>query len=249
MIKKFFKYIFHLISRCIFWIIPLELRTILLQRIAISLESLINENTKKECYDHFKEIFKTTLLFKDRLEIREYAIENAIFNDKQKELFYLEFGVWKGNSTNFFSKYVKKLYAFDSFEGMREDWVGFVSTTSGLDVSKGGLSLNKKIPKLNSNIEPIVGFVQDTLDDFLKKHNPKINFVHLDMDTYPSTKYALERLKPFFNKDAIIIFDELYNYPGWKDGEYKALKEVFKDDEYIFKAFNISDVQVVIQIK
>ena len=116
MIKKFFKYIFHLISRCIFWIIPLELRTILLQRIAISLESLINENTKKECYDHFKEIFKTTLLFKDKLEIREYAIENAIFNDKQKELFYLEFGVYVGTSTNFFSKYVKKLYAFDSFD-------------------------------------------------------------------------------------------------------------------------------------
>ena len=69
------------------------------------------------------------------------------------------------------------------------------------------------------------------------------------MDTYPSTKYALERLKPYLNKDAIILFDELYNYPGWKDGEYKALKEVFKDDEYIFKAFNISSKQVVIQIK
>ena len=69
------------------------------------------------------------------------------------------------------------------------------------------------------------------------------------MDTYPSTKYALERLKPFFNKDAIIIFDELYNFPGWENGEYKALKEVFKDDEYIFKAFSILSKQVVIQIK
>ena len=166
----------------------------------------------------------------------------AISNDKHKEGFYLEFGVWKGDSTNFFSKYVKKLYAFDSFEGLREDWLG-------RHVAKGHFNLNKKIPKLKSNIEPIVGFVQDTLDDFLKKHNPKINFVHLDMDTYPSTKYALERLKPFLNKDAIIIFDELYNYAGWKDGEYKALKEVFKDDEYIFKAFNVLGGQVVIQIK
>ena len=241
MIKKFFKYIFNLISRFISLIAPAELRTILPQR-AISIDSLINDNTKKECYEHFKEIFKTTVLFRDPLEIRVYAIENSISNDKQKELFFLEFGVYKGNSTNFFSKYVKKLYAFDSFEGLREDWVGS-------DLGKGGFNLNKKIPKFNSNIEPIVGFVQDTLDDFLKKHNPKINFVHLDMDTYPSTKYALERLKPFFNKDAIIIFDELYNYPGWKGGEYKALKEVFKDDEYIFKAFNVLGGQVVIQIK
>ena len=241
MIKKFFKYIFNIISRFFSLIAPAELRTISPQR-AISIDSIIKENTTKENYEHFKEIFKTTVLFRDVWEIRKYAIENAISNDKQKELFFLEFGVYKGNSTNFFSKYVKKLYAFDSFEGLREDWVGS-------DLGKGGFNLNKKIPKFNSNIEPIVGFVQDTLDDFLKKHNPKINFVHLDMDTYPSTKYALERLKPFFNKDALIIFDELYNYYGWKDGEYKALKEVFKDDEYIFKAFNVLGGQVVIQIK
>ena len=241
MIKKFFKYNTFLISRFIYWILPSELRTILQLR-ASSIESLIHENTKKECYEHFKEIFKTTVLFKDVWEIRKYGIQNAISNDEQQEGFYLEFGVFKGGSTNFFSKYVKKLYAFDSFEGLREDW-------EGSSQGKGAFNLNKKIPKLNSNIEPIVGFVQDTLDDFLKKHNPKINFVHLDMDTYPSTKYALERLKPFLNKDAIIIFDELYNYPGWKDGEYKALKEVFKDDEYIFKAFNLSGAQVVIQIK
>ena len=44
-----------------------------------------------------------------------YAIENAISNDKQKELFFLEFGAYKGNSTNFFSKYVKKLYAFEMY--------------------------------------------------------------------------------------------------------------------------------------
>ena len=236
MIKKFLKYIFNLISISRSLMLPKEMRQ------TFSIETILKENTARENYEHFKEIFKTTVLYKDVWEIRKYAIENAISNDKQQEGFYLEFGVWKGWSTNFFSKYVKKLYAFDSFEGLREDW-------EGSPQGKGAFNLNKKIPKLNSNIEPIVGFVQDTLDDFLKKHNPKINFVHLDMDTYPATIYALERLKPFFNKDAIIIFDELYNYPGWKDGEYKALKEVFKDDEYIFKAFNILGEQVVIQIK
>ena len=241
MIIKFFKYIFHLISRCIFWILPSELRTI--NREIISYATLINENSTKECYEHFKEIFKTTVLFRCKETIRKYAIQNAISNDEQQEGFYLEFGVFKGSSANFFSKYVKKLYAFDSFEGLREDWAGH----SGGE--KGRFNLNKQIPKLNSNIEPIVGFVQDTLDDFLKKHNPKINFVHLDMTAYPSTKYALERLKPFLIKDAIIIFDELYNFPGWENGEYKALKEVFKDDEYIFKAFNVLGIQVVIQIK
>ena len=236
MIKKFLKYIFNLISICRSLMLPEEMKQ------TFSIETILKENTARENYEHFKEIFKTTVLYRDVWEIRKYAVENAISNDEQQEGFYLEFGVFKGWSTNFFSKYVKKLYAFDSFEGLREDW-------GGSKFGKGDFNLNKQIPKLNSNIEPIVGFVEDTLDDFFKKHNPKINFVHLDMDTYPSTKYALERLKPFLNKDAIIIFDELYNYPGWKDGEYKALKEVFKDDEYIFKAFNVLGSQAVIQIK
>lgn len=231
MLKKIFKYLFMLLFRFIYWIVK-----------GVSIDSLINENSTKENYEHFKEIFKTTVLFRRTWDIRKYAIQSAIANDEQGELFYLEFGVWKGSSSNFFSRYVKKIYAFDSFEGLREDWIGYF-------MKKGHFNLNKKIPKLNSNVEPVVGYVQDTLDDFLKNNNPKINFAHLDMDTYPSTKYALERLKPFLKKDAIIIFDELYNYAGWEHGEYKALKEVFKDDEYIFKAFNTLGHQVVIQIK
>jgi len=69
------------------------------------------------------------------------------------------------------------------------------------------------------------------------------------MDTYSPTKYTLERIKPLLVKDAILVFDELYNYPGFQEGELKALKEVFKDDEYTFKAFNVLGTQVVIQIK
>jgi hypothetical protein len=109
--------------------------------------------------------------------------------------------------------------------------------------------LNKKIPRLNSNVTPIVGWVEDTLDDFLKQHNPKINFVHLDMDTYKSTKFTLEKLKPYLVKNAIILFDELYNYVGWEDGEYKALNEVFKENEFEYKAFTIHTDKAVIQIK
>ncbi len=110
------------------------------------------------------------------------------------------------------------------------------------------MSLNKKVPKLNSNVEITVGWVEDTLDKFLEKHNPKINFIHLDMDTFSPTKYALEKIKPYLVKGATIIFDELYNYNGWEEGEYKALKEIFKDNEYQFKAFNINSCQVVVQL-
>ena len=141
-IKKFFANFFNLISRFIYYIIPRELRSRWNYR-EISIDSLIKENSTKECYEHFKEIFKTTVLFTDLREIRNYAIVNAISNNEQQEGFYLEFGVWRGNSTNFFSKYVKKLYAFDSFEGLREDW-------EGSPHEKGAFNLNKKIPKLKT---------------------------------------------------------------------------------------------------
>ena len=70
----------------------------------------------------------------------------------------------------------------------------------------------------------------------------------MDLDLYESTKYTLERIKPFLVKGSIILFDELYNYVNWKEGEYKALKEVFRDDEYIYKSFNINDLQAFIQV-
>ena len=73
-------------------------------------------------------------------------------------MFYLEFGVWKGRSANFWSKYVKKLYVFDSFEGLREDWTGVTG--------KGSFNLNGKIHKLNKNVTPIKGWDEDTLSDF-----------------------------------------------------------------------------------
>ena len=206
------------------------------------LEKIIEDNVAKETFNYFQKYFEKSVLLKSKIKIRDYSITKSFLNDKNQENYYLEFGVNKGDSSNFFSKYVNKLYAFDSFEGLEEDWAGTHS-------AKGRLNYNRKVPKLNSNVEPIIGWVEDTLDDFLKKHNPKINFVHLDMDTYTPTKFTLLKLKPYLVNNAIIIFDELYNYPGWKNGEFKALTEVFEEKEYEFRAFNLRGKQVVIQIK
>ena len=63
-------------------------------------------------------------------------------------------------------------------------------------MSKGDFNLDGKIPILKSNVTPIKGWVQDTLPIFLKKFNPKINFVHMDLDTYESSKFTLEAIKP-----------------------------------------------------
>ncbi len=235
LLSKISKFIL-LISRVTIFLVPTELKK------KTKLEDKIEENLVEETFANFEVHFKKSLLFKDIFQIREYAIKTTLLNDKNKDYYYLEFGVFKGTSANFFSEYVNKFYVFDSFEGLKEDWIGTSDT-------KGSFNLNKQIPKMNSNIEPIIGWVENTLDDFLKKHNPKINFVHLDLDTYNSTKYTLERLKPYLLKNAVIIFDELYNFTGWEEGEYKALNEIFNKDEFEYIAFNIKGAQAVIKIK
>ena len=135
----------------------------------------------------------------------------------------------------------KKIYGFDSFEGLKEDWVG-------TSVTKGTFDLKKEIPKLENNVVPIAGWIQDTLPPFLKEKNPKINFVHMDVDTYESSKFILEKIKPHLVKGAIILFDELYNFEGWDVGEYKALTEVFNENEYKFISFSTDTAQAAIKI-
>ena len=191
----------------------------------------------------YSSIFESTTQTEE-IELREFAIRRALKNHKT-DYFYLEFGVWVGTSINFFAKILqnKKIYGFDSFEGLHEDWFGNTDTI-------GRFNLNKKIPKLNNNCVPVVGLIQDTLPKFITENkNPKINFVHLDLDTYPSTKFVLSTIKPYLVDGAILLFDELYNSTGWRVGEYKALTEVFSEEEYKYLAFARQKYNVAIRYK
>ena len=186
-----------------------------------SIFDIYSEEEKINCYNHFKKYFKNSLFLESK-GTREYAIKNALRNDPNQNYTYIEFGVYKGASVNDLSKYVKKIYAFDSFEGLKEDMLG---NTEAI----GTFNLNKKIPSLNQNVVPIVGWIQDTLDKFLEKENPKINFVHIDVDTYETSKFILKKIKKYLVPNATILFDELYNFPGWDVGEYRALREEFDE--------------------
>ena len=208
-----------------------------------NLPDLLDKYTTEDTFNFFKDSFRKSVLFKNVWEIRKYAIHEALFNDKNLEFYYLEFGTFNGITANMFSKYVKKLYTFDSFKGLGEDWKGRFNRP------RGYFNLDGKLPKLNHNVEPVIGWVQDTLDDFLNTHKPKINFVHFDMDTYSPTKFTLSKIKPYLSKNAILIFDDFYNYYGWRQGEYKALTETFDESEYEFKAFDLSSKGCVILIK
>jgi hypothetical protein len=203
-----------------------------------------------DSYQHFKKYFQESIFLKRYPELREYAIKKALQNHKT-DYYYLEFGVFEGNTINFFSNILEdvgsgdiEIHGFDSFEGLKEDWVGLAGWPAGI------LNLNKEIPNLSKNVVPVVGWVQDSLPQFISENvNMKINFVHMDLDTYPSSKFVLNAIKPFLADGAILLFDQLYNIPGWRVGEYKALIEEFAEEEFKFIAFAVDSCNVAIQYK
>jgi len=70
----------------------------------------------------------------------------------------------------------------------------------------------------------------------------------MDLDNYDSTKFVLKKIKPYLSKNSIILFDQIYNYPGWRASEHKALTEVFKANEYKFIMFSKIGEQAAIKI-
>ena len=205
-------------------------------------ELFVNDEIN-DCYNHFKKYFNESIFLEGR-PIREFSIKRAIENDQKNENYYLEFGVFKGTSIKFFSSIIKnnKIYGFDGFEGLKEDWLGYRH-------DKGHSNLKGIAPEVPQNVTLVKGWVQNTLPIFIEENkNLKINFVHMDLDTYESTKFVLQKIKPYLLNKAVILFDELYNFSGWKVGEYKALKEVFNENEYKYLAFALRSTQVAIQI-
>ena len=71
----------------------------------------------------------------------------------------------------------------------------------------------------------IKGNIEKTLDLFLKKNKKiKISFLHLDLDVYKPTLFALEKLYEKVSKGGIILLDDY----GKVFGATKATKDFFK---------------------
>tara|TARA_B100000965_G_C19434575_1_gene688010 strand:- start:151 stop:861 length:711 start_codon:yes stop_codon:yes gene_type:complete len=193
------------------------------------------EQVSRECLEFFKEEFKGAFIFSDDRSIREFAISKAIENFKKEELF-LEFGVFKGDSINLFAKNLSKIntkiYGFDSFKGLKNNWI----TEKFNPV--GTFNLNSKIPKVSKNVQLINGWVEDTLEEFLDKNKNNINFAHMDLDTYESTSLVLKNIKKRLVSGSVVLFDEFYGFPNWEKYEYKAFIENFSKNEYKYIAFS-----------
>jgi len=131
---------------------------------------------------------------------------------------YLEFGVASGTTINIIASLAKTtVHGFDSFEGLPEDWWGVYK--------KGTFASYGRRPKTRKNVELHVGWFSDVLPPFLEAHREPVAFLHVDSDVYSSAKTVFDNLRDRIRPGCVIVMDEYFNYPGWRQGEYKAFHE------------------------
>jgi predicted O-methyltransferase YrrM len=154
----------------------------------------------------------------------------------------LEFGVYTGSTINRIAEMTdQRVYGFDVFSGLPVDWrPGFL---------QGAFRLSK-LPEVRPNVELVVGLFEETLAPFLERCAGPASFIHVDCDLYSSTKAIFQSLSPRIGEGTIIVFDEYFNYPGWRDHEFKAFQEYIVDSGANYKYISFVDThqQVAVQI-
>jgi hypothetical protein len=187
----------------------------------------------------------TARTFFNAIELRNHVVELAL-----PDGLFCEFGVFKGASMRGFAskfaamKQQRMLYGFDSFEGFSEEW-------TGSPVGKRQFDVRGALPDVPSNVELIVGFVEDTYEKFLARPGiaqQRVAVLHIDTDTFSPAKVVLTLSRPRFEVGTVILFDEFYGYPGWKQHEYRALMETAAEFGFEYEFIGFSHRSAAIRI-
>lgn len=189
-----------------------------------------------ESAHYYCENFPTAQAFTGAQDLLIHAVSKA----KPGGLF-LEFGVASGGTATCISERIDgKLYAFDVFEGLPEDWrTGY---------PKGHFAGVE--PDVPDNVVIVKGLFANTLPHFAAENKGFISFLHVDCDLYSSTREIFELIGRRLVPGSVIVFDEYLNYPGWKRHEFLAFKEFTAANgvEYSYDSFVPTHQQVCVVV-
>lgn len=200
----------------------------------------MNEVEKK-----IDELIKAIKNDAERVNVEDYhqTYHKECMKKVQVNGMWLEFGVYRGRTICTFADNNpnKTIYGFDSFEGLPEFWdpenPQGVYSLAGLTPEGAICGNNDDNPGMYStaptkttrpwpeNVVLVKGLFQDTLQDFLKEHKEPAAFLHIDSDIYSSCKFVLDNIKDRIQDGTIIAFDEIIDYPTFREGEIKAFAE------------------------
>lgn len=202
----------------------------------------IHKEATKDSVKYICEKAPNSVMLGNRKQLLKFALKEYVKNSEYKDKLFLEFGTYKGELINFCSSLIPeaKFYGFDSFEGLPESFSIW---------KRGRFDIKGKLPKVNKNVSLIKGYFNETLPKFLEKHKEKAAFIHIDCDLYSSTKTIFDNIYDRIVPNTVIQFDEYYNYPGWRNHEFKAFQEFCKKYSVEYEYIGISHMQVAVVIK
>ena len=178
--------------------------------------------------------------FRDQREIMDFALSQVSVAGA-----YLEFGVFRGESLNYIAQKMPDttVHGFDSFVGLPEDWrPGY---------PRGMFKINDvSALSFAPNVEIHRGWFSESLPAFTKSLTQDIAFLHVDSDLYSSAVDIFWWLRDRLIKGSVILFDEYYNHPGWREGEHKAFCEFAESTGRKFRyiAHNLTSEQVAVAL-
>ena len=199
-------------------------------------------DARRDSANYITPHLKTAMLFADRYALLDYAVKLARAATPQGLV--CEFGVAGGKTLRHISeRWPGAVHGFDSFEGLPEDWTGTAEQA-------GRFNLKGKLPRLPKNGELHVGWFEKSVPKFLAAHAGPAALLHLDADLYSSTRTVLTACRERIAAGTVLVFDEYYNYPNWREHEFKAFQEFVAEEglDYKYVGFSTLQGQAAVQI-
>ena len=176
----------------------------------------------KEAATYYQEHLISAKAFTDTSEMIRDGVRAA-----DPDGLFLEFGVAGGRTIRAIAgAHGGPVFGFDSFEGLPEDWY---------EGYRKGHFAQAGLPQVPPNVTLVKGWFQDTLPAFLEAHRGPVSFVNVDCDLYSSSSFVLSCLADRFVPGTVIQFDEYFNYPGWREHEYKAFQELIAERKLAYR--------------
>jgi len=180
---------------------------------------------ERDFLSHYKKCSEKSLVSPDRC----FIIFKALLQSIYKEGDVIECGVYKGGTAAMMASCLsavnshKKLYLFDTFEGMPE-------TDSKKDLHKKGDFSDTSLESVAQYVgypnvvEFKKGFIPNTFEGM---DNSKFCFAHIDVDIYRSILDSMEFIWPRLSTGGFVIFDD-YGFPSCP-GAREAVDEFFSE--------------------
>jgi hypothetical protein len=213
--KVYKKFIYHLA------LMLARLNYIEITRAKLSVYVALQKIAADEAVEYIQKNMSSAQILFFQEEMIDFAVKNISLSGS-----ILEFGVANGKSINYLASRTKKnVYGFDSFEGLPESGSGTYWKKEMFGDLKG------RLPKVPSNVILKKGWFNDTIPVFLQENHEDITLIHLDPDIYSSHKTIFLLLGHRIKVGTILIFDDYFDYVGWKEHGFKAFQEFVLENQ------------------